>query len=184
MKLYHKLIVLLVPIIALCTVVKATNIVVNIRWQWLTIWTPANIKLENFSSSREVSFNDYFWIDDLRWSKIGHYTSIQWVVYWSDGEIISWATVWFKTNSENIVLLWGVADNADFNRNFASSSYTDITEPKLLFYRNDNQNHSWRLNKYWFKPNIKISVPNWLSGPYTVRLSYTLYDMPTDIIAQ
>ena len=31
MKLYHKLIVLLVPIIALCTVAKATNIIVHMN---------------------------------------------------------------------------------------------------------------------------------------------------------
>jgi len=181
MKLYHKLIVLLISIISIYAVAKANtaDLSVSVRWKWLIIWTPANIQLENFSSPKEVDFDDYFWIEDLRWSKIGHYTSIQWIVYWWDGEIVSGATVKFKTNSWNIILLWGVADNASFNTNL--TSYTDITEPKLLFYRNDDSSHPWRLNKYWFKPSIKISVPNGSSGPYTVRLSYTLYDMSTNL---
>ena len=182
MKLYRKLIVLLIPVIVFCTTVNALDIVVNIRWQWLIIWTPANISLGSFFSSKEVTFTDDLWIEDLRWSKTGHYTSIQWVVYWWDGEIVSGATVEFKSNSDNIILLWGVADNADFNRNF--TSYRDITKPKLLFYRNDNQNHSWYFNKYWFKPSLRISVPSGATWPYKVKLSYTLYDMPTDIIAQ
>ena len=174
----------MIPVIALFTAANAIDIIVNVKWQWLTIWTPANIQLGSFSSSKTVTFTDDLWIEDLRWSKTGHYTSIQWIVYWSGGEIVSWATVEFKTNSENIILLWGVADNADFNRNLASSSYTNITEPKLLFYRNDNQNHSWYFNKYWFKPSLRISVPSGAIWPYKVKLSYTLYDMPTDIIAQ
>ena len=182
MKLYHKLIVLLIPVIMLFATVNAIDIIVNIKWQWLIIWTPANISLGNFSSSTTVNFTDNLRIEDLRWSKTGHYTSIQWVVYWWDWEIVSGATVEFKTNSDNIVLIWGVADNADFNSNL--KSYTDITNPKLLFYRNDNQDHSWYFNKYWFKPSIKINVPSGSNWPYTVRLSYTLYDIPTNIIAQ
>lgn len=182
MKLYHKLIVLLIPVIALFTAVNAIDIVVNVKWQWLTIWTPANISLGSFSNSTTVTLTDNLWIEDLRWNKTGHYTTIQWVVYWWNGEIVSGAIVEFKTNSSIIALLWGVEDNADFNRNLVS--FTDITNPKLLFYRNDNQNHSWYLNKYWFKPSIKITVPSGLTGPYTVKLSYTLYDMSTDIITQ
>lgn len=179
MKLYHKLIVLLIPIIAFFAVSNSINIAVNIKWQWLTIWTPANIELGNFSSSKEVTFSGYLWIEDLRWSKTGHYTSIQWVVYWADGEMIPEATVEFKTNDDNVILIWGVADSTDFNRNL--TSYKDITEPKLLFYRNDNPSHSWYFNKYWFKPSVKVNVPSGSNGPYTVRLSYTLYDMSTNI---
>ena len=184
MKSYYKLIVLLVSIIAVYSIANAMDIVVNVKWQWLTIWTPANITLGNFSSSTQKEFSDYFWIDDLRGSKTGHYTSIQWVVYWSDGEIVSGATVAFRTNSENIILVWGIEDNTDFNRNLTSSSYVDITNPTLLFYRNNNPNHPWYYSKYWFKPSIKVTVPNWSASPYTVKLSYTLYDMPRDIIAQ
>ena len=179
MKLYRKLIALFVTIIALCTVANAIDIVVHVKWQWLIIWTPANIPLGSFSNSKTVDFTDYLWIEDLRASKDGHYTSIQWVVYWWDGNIISGATVEFRTNSNSTILVWWVADNADFNRNLIN--YTDITDPKILFYRNDNPNHSWYFSKYWFKPTIKVTVPNGSVSPYTVRLSYTLYDMLTNI---
>ena len=182
MKFYQKLIAFFISVCLLCTVANAIDIVVNVRWQWLIIWTPANISLGNFSSSTTVTLSDYLWIEDLRASENGHYTSIQGVVYWSDGEIVSWAKVEFKSNSDSITLIWGVADNADFNRNM--TNYTDITNPALLFYRNNNPNHSWYFNKYWFKPTIKVTVPSGSSGPYTVRLSYTLYDMPTVISAQ
>lgn len=182
MKFYRKLIALLISVITFCTVANAIDIVVNVVWQWLTIWTPGNIPLGSFSSSKEVTFTDYFWIEDLRASEDGHYTSIQWLVYWADWEIVSGATVEFKSNSDNIILIWGVADNADFNRNM--TNYTDITNPALLFYRNDNPSHSWYLNKYWFIPSIRVNVPNGSGGPYTVRLSYTLYDMPTAVARQ
>ena len=182
MKLYHKLIVLFIPvIIVLCAVTSALDVTVNIKWQWLIIWTPANIELGSFSSSKEVTFSDYIRIEDLRESSTGHYTSIQWVIYWSNWEIVS-GTVEFKTNNPNIYLIWGVEDNADFNRNLIS--FTDITEPKLLFYRNNNQNLPWYFNKYWFKPSVKVTVPSGSNGPYTVRLFYTLYDISTDIITQ
>jgi len=184
MKLYHKLIVLLLPIIALCSTANSLNIVVNIHGQWLTIWTPANIELGSFSSPTTKTFTDYFWIEDLRATKTWHYTSIQWTVYWSDGQIVSWATVWFRTNSDNIILIWWEQDNTDFNRNLSNSNFTDITNPVLLFYRNDNPSHSWYFNKYWFMPSIHVNIPSGSSGPYTVRLSYTLYDMPTSITPQ
>lgn len=182
MKFYRKLIALLISVITFCTVANAIDIVVNVVWQWLTIWTPGNIPLGSFSSSKEVTFTDYFWIEDLRASENGHYTSIQWLIYWADWEIVSGATVEFKSNSDSITLIWGVADNADFNRNM--TNYTDITNPALLFYRNDNPSHSWYLNKYWFIPSIRVNVPNGSGGPYTVRLSYTLYDIPRVITAQ
>lgn len=180
MKLYRKLIVLIASIITLCTVANAIDIIVNVRWQWLIIWTPANIQLGSFSNSKTVDFTDYFWIEDLRWYDSWHYTTIQWLLYWSDGNIISGASVEFKTNSENIILIWGIQDDTDFNRNLVN--YTDITDPKLLFYRNDKQNNIWYLNRYGFKPSVKVTLPSGApSGPYKLKLTYTLYDMSTNV---
>lgn len=187
MKLYRKFIV---PIIAwvillwwlFCIWQNSALLTLTIQWQWLIIWTPANINLWTLNpwTPAELSFTDYFWIEDLRGSKDGHYTSIQWLVYWWDGEIISWATVEFSTNSGNFTLIWGATEDETFNGSLAS--YTDISEPKILFYRNNNQEHIGYVNRLWFQPKIKVTVPNDApSWPYTLRLSYTLYDMPVTI---
>ena len=186
MKLYRKFIVPIIAWIILlwwffCIWQNSSQLTLVLQWQWLIIWTPANINLGTLTpwTPKEISFTDYFWIEDLRWSKYGHYTSIQGLLYWWDGKIISGATVEFSTNSLDFTLIWGATQDEDFNRNL--TGYVDISEPKILFYRNDNDDHAWYVNKIWFKPNVKITLPNGTTGPYTLRLSYTLYDMPVTI---
>lgn len=188
MKLYRKFIV---PIIAwvillwwlFCIWQNIAQLKLVIKWQWLIIWTPANMTASNLDpwDTEVFDFNDYFRIEDLRWSKNWHYTSIQWLVYWWDGEFVTWAIVYFKTNSENFTVILGTTEgDENFNRNL--TGYVDISEPTILFYRNDNINRIWFINRLWFKPSIKVTVPNDApSWPYSLRLSYTLYDMPVTI---
>ena len=187
MKFYRKFIVSSLSIVMLlwwlfCIAQNTALLTLTIQWQWLIIWTPENINLWSLTpwTPKELTFSDYFWIEDLRGSKDGHYTSIQWLVYWRDGEIINWATVEFSTNSEFFTLIWGMTEDETFGHDLIS--YTDITEPKILFYRNDNDAHVWYVNRLWFKPKIKVTLPNDApSWPYSLRLSYTLYDMPVTI---
>lgn len=187
MKFYRKFIVSFLSIVMLlwwlfCIAQNSALLTLTIQWQGLIIWTPENVPLEITAWETDVfTLSDYLWIEDLRGSKDGHYTSIQWLVYWWDGEIISWATVKFNTNSGSFTLIWGeIEGDESFNTNL--TDYTDITEPKILFYRNNNQEHIWYVNRLWFKPSVKVTVPNDApSWPYSLRLSYTLYDMPVTI---
>ena len=190
MRFYHKFIVSFLSIVMLlwwlfCIWQNSAQLKLVIQWQWLIIWTPANIAALNLDpwDTKDFNFNDYFWIEDLRWSKDWHYTSIQWLVYWWGGEIITWATVYFKTNSENFTVILGTTEgDEDFNRNL--TWYVDISEPTILFYRNDNINRIWFINRLGFKARIKVKVPSDApSWPYSLRLSYTLYDMPITIQA-
>lgn len=187
MKFYRKFIV---PIIAwvillwwlFCIAQNSAQLILVLQWQGLIIWTPENINLLSLTpwTPKDITFENFFWIEDLRGSKDGHYTSIQWLVYWLDGEVISWATVEFSTNSGNFTLIWGMTEDETFEHDLIN--YTDITEPKILFYRNNNNAHIWYVNRLWFKPSIKVTVPNDApSWPYTLKLSYTLYDMPVTI---
>ena len=164
-----------------CLWQNSAQLILTIQWQWLIIWTPANISLWGLTAwtMEEFTFPDYLWIEDLRGSTNGHYTSIQWLVYWWDGEIISWATVEFSTNSGEFTLIWWVIEDETFDHDLIN--YTDITEPKILFYRNNDENHIWYVNRLWFKPKIRVTLPSGSTGPYTLRLSYTLYDMPVTI---
>jgi hypothetical protein len=186
MKFYRKFIVSFLSLVMFlwwlfCIAQNYALITLTIQWQGLIIWTPENINLWTLTlwTPKELTFEDFFWIEDLRGSKDGHYTSIQWLVYWWDGEIISWATVEFSTNSGDFTLIWGITEDETFDQDLIN--YTDITEPKILFYRNNNDSHIWYVNRIWFKPNIRVTVPSGSTGPYTLRLSYTLYDMPVTI---
>gem|GEM_PF-3837982 len=44
------------------------------------------------------------------------------------------------------------------------TSWTDITEPQLYFYRNENTTNPGWVNRYGNKPAIKISVPSDISS--------------------
>lgn len=187
MKFYRKFIVSFLSLVMFlwwlfCIAQNSALITLTIQWQGLIIWTPENISLWTLTpwTPKDITFEDFFWIEDLRGSKDGHYTSIQWLVYWLDGEVISWATVEFSTNSWDFTLIWGVTEDETFEHDLIN--YTDITEPKILFYRNNNDDHIWYVNRLWFKPTIKVTVPNDVpSWSYSLRLSYTLYDMPVTI---
>lgn len=158
-------------------IVNANNSLVSVEVlsAWLIIWTPENLNIWSVSpwNDKEVNFTDYFWIEDLRWTNTGHYTTIQcdWLYGPSDAIItwvqLSWATVDMIAGKPNNTLIYSNL-----------SSRTDVTEPKLYLYRNNNVSNNWAINRYWNKPAIKITVPSWVpAGSYKWKITYTLYDM-------
>ena len=165
---------------AWCLWQESVQITLYLQWQGLIIWTPANLDLWTINqwTTQEYTFSDYFWIEDLKWNKDGHYTTIQcdWF-FWPSNYAITW--VLFKAN--DMELIWWIRDNSTIYSTL-TQDFTDITSPKVYFYRNTDLNNTWYLNKYWTKPTIKFTIPT--DAPtwtYSGKITYTLYDMPVTI---
>ncbi|HPC34097.1 MAG TPA: hypothetical protein PLP73_00400 [Candidatus Absconditabacterales bacterium] len=147
---------------------------VEISGLGLVIGTPSNISLGSVSAGTTVekTFNNYFWVEDLRGVNTGYYTTIQCDgLYGPDNFIITGVQL-----SGNLVeLLQGNGNQTDIYSNL--DSWTDITTPQLYFYKNDNVPLNYHGNKYGNKPSIRISIPNNApAGTYKGKITYTLYD--------
>jgi len=141
----------------------------------LIIWTPANLNLWSVNpwDTIEINFDDYFWVEDLRWTNTGHYTTIQcdWL-YGPSNFVITW-----------LQLSWATVEMIDWRTNNTLiysnlSDRTDITDPTLYLYRNNDLSNNWAINRYWNKPAIRVFVPEDApAGSYKGKITYTLYDM-------
>lgn len=146
-----------------------------ILWDGLIIGTPANISLGsvNPGGTVETTFDDYFWIEDLRWTSTGHYTTIQCDgLYGPGGYVITGVQmIWSLVD-----LIRGLSNQTKIYSNL--STRKDITIPQLYLYRNNNWTDPGFMNRYWNKPSIRVSVPsNAPVGSYKWKITYTLYDM-------
>lgn len=151
---------------------------VELSGNWLIIWTPWNLNLGTVIpwNTIEVNFSDYFWIEDLRWTSTGHYTTIQCDGLFGPNGSTGTVITWVQMSWALVELVAWVANNTLVYSNL--TSWTDITEPQLYFYRNENTTNPGWVNRYGNKPAIKISVPSDISSwNYKWKITYTLYDM-------
>ena len=121
---------------------------------------------------RRKTFNNYFWVEDLRWVNTWYYTTIQCDgLYWPNDFVITGVQLLWNS----LDLIQWIGNQTDMFSNL--SSWTDITIPQLYFYKKDNMPWNYNGNKYWSKPSIKVSVPNNApAGTYRWKITYTLYD--------
>lgn len=149
---------------------------VELSSRWLIIWTPANLSLWSVTpwSTIETNFSDYFWVEDLRWTNTWHYTTIQCDgLYGPSGAMITGV----ELSGAVVDLVAWLANNTLIYSNLIN--WTDITEPKLYLYRNNDISNGWKINRYGNKPAIKVTVPSDVpAGSYKGKITYTLYDMP------
>ena len=102
---------------------------VEISWLGLVIWTPSNISLGSVSAwtTVEKTFNNYFWVEDLRWVNTWYYTTIQCDgLYWPDNFIIT-----------GVQLSWNLVELLQWNGNQTDiysnlDSWTDITSTTIF----------------------------------------------------
>lgn len=158
---------------------QQSKIELEIKWQWLIIGTPNNLNLGSVNAWAIIisSFLDYFWLEDLRGTSTGHYTTIQCDgLYWPNWSVTNVIT-WIQLSGAVIEkIAWADNDTLIYSN---LNTWTDITSPKLYLYRNNAVSNVWVINRYWNKPDIRISVPSWMpAGTYKGNITYTLYDMP------
>jgi hypothetical protein len=152
-----------------------SQVSITLSARWLFVWTPANLNLWSVSpgGTVEVNFDDYFWVEDLRWTSTGHYTTIQCDgLYWSNNYIITGVQLsWI-----NVEMIAGISNSTLIYSNL--NSRTDITQPQLYLYRNNSSSNNWVINRYGNKPSIRVFVPEYAPvGTYKWKITYTLYDM-------
>ena len=158
---------------------QSQQVSVEIRGQWLIIWTPANLNLGFVSDWATItrSFLDYFWIEDLRGTNTGHYTTIQCDGIYGPNGATSSVITGIQLSWTSIERILWTDNNTLIYSNL--STWTDITTPQLYLYRNNNISNGWVWNRYGNKPSIKIIVPSGTpAGTYKGKITYTLYDMP------
>lgn len=157
----------------------AVNNTVSIKllWNGLVIGTPWAVNLWTANPWQDItytfSWNNYFWIRDLRWLSQWHYTTIQcdWLYSTDWAYIITW--VIFKAGE--LILSWWLANETKIDNELFG--WLDITEPKLYFYRNDNWHSSGVTNRYINYPTIIVPLPqNVQTWIYRWKITYTLYD--------
>ncbi len=141
----------------------------------LVIWTPANLNLWSVIpwNTIEVSFSDYFWVEDLRGSNTGYYTTIQCDGFYGPNNYVI----------TGVQILWDLVELVAWIDNHTLiysnlNTWTDITIPKMYLYKNDNSMWNYYGNKYGNKPSVRVSVPiDAPAGTYKGKITYTLYDM-------
>lgn len=159
-------------------VAETSQISVAINWFWIIIGSPSNIQLGvlNPLDSVITGFDDYFWINDLRGSNTGHYTTIQsnWL-FWPNNALVTWIDFMYNIPTK----LAGLSNNTFV---LTPNNWIDITQPKLYFYRNTSITNGGVWNKYGESPFVKIDIPSWYPvWVYSWEITYTLYDYDTNI---
>lgn len=141
--------------------------------------TPENLPIwmvMALPTDQEISgqFTENFRVEDLLWSIVGHYTTIQcdgiYGPYWTK-------LTWIELKAGNILpqLLMGMTGpNVYINPDL--SHYINITEPVTYFYKETETNQLGIINKYGDKPWIKILIPSSAPpGIYSGTIVFSFY---------
>lgn len=182
MKKYILSILLLLAIVSTYVFANVSSLVsVQISWNWLVIGTPGAVSLWTISNAwgpldYTFSWDNFFWIRDLRWRSQWHYTTIQ-----CDGlyqQWWDWVITWVLFKATSWTLFGWLANDTAINPELQQGSWADITEPKLYFYRNNSWHNWWVTNRYIDYPTITVIVPSGITAwTYRWKITYTLYDM-------
>ncbi|HKL43963.1 MAG TPA: hypothetical protein VJ892_01650, partial [Candidatus Absconditabacterales bacterium] len=151
------------------------QISVTIKGQGIIIGTPANLNLGsvNPGDTVEINFDDYFWVEDLRGTNTGHYTTIQCDGLYGPSNFV---ITGLQLSGATVEMIDGRTNNTLIYSNL--SDRTDITDPTLYLYRNNDLSNNGAINRYGNKPAIRVFVPEDApAGSYKGKITYTLYDM-------
>ena len=149
----------------------------------ICIWTDSSFSFGTYTVSASAqtltgSFTGYFYVDDLKSSESGYYTTVQMSghlvgTWWA---VISWSNVYMRTTSTWITLLaWMTGDHkVSVDNNMLSFQSLDV--PRQLIVKG-----TWATDlivaKYGTIPEMQLIVPAyqpvWI---YTAILIYTLYE--------
>lgn len=131
------------------------------------------------ASSQTITgaFTDYFWVDDLKWSDTGYYTTLQ-----LSGDLdgpgtatIPASSVSVKVDSTASVTLSGTA-NANVDLPVGLLSYTPL-DSAVTFLRRLTGANDGVVGKYGKYPELQIVVAAYQAvGDYVGTLVYTLYE--------
>lgn len=134
------------------------------------------------SSSQTVNgtFSSPFYVEDLKWSNSGYYTTVQMSgnLQWPGSSSIAAANVSMRTTtvwSAGITTMaW--SSNTNVVVNIAMSSYQTLNTPRRLIERANGANFGL-IGQYGVTPEMQLIIPAYQAvGAYSGTLVYTLYD--------
>jgi WxL domain surface cell wall-binding len=124
----------------------------------------------------------YFWVDDLKGSNSGYYTTVQLNADMAGpgGASIPRANVYMKTaavGNAGITTMAGTA-NPRVEVHAGMAAYQSLDAARQLIIRNTAANFGV-VGKYGTLPQLQLVIPAYQAvGNYTATLTYTLYENP------
>jgi hypothetical protein len=125
------------------------------------------------------TFTSPFWVDDLKGTDEGYYTTAQMsgALQWPGTNTIAATNVSMKTsaigNAGITTIAWSPNTNVVIDAGM--SSYQTLETPKTLIKRVAGPNF-WLIGQYWVTPQMQLMIPAYQAiGNYTGTLVYTLY---------
>jgi len=119
-----------------------------------------------------------FFIDDLKGSNNGYYTTIQTTALSGTNGIIGTGNISIKTPSALVSLITGNANaNVILSGGAAWTSYRNFWTP-LTFISRGAWANAGVIGKYGVRPFIQVIIPAYQAvGTYTATITYTLFDL-------
>lgn len=135
------------------------------------------------SSAQTVngSFTSPFYVDDLKWSNTGYYTTVQlsWALTQSGGSgTIPAANAFMRTAATGNPGVTTLAGSANIRVWIDAwmAAYQSLDVARQLIERNLAANF-WVVGQYGVNPQMQLVIPAYQSvGTYTATLVYTLYE--------
>jgi len=126
------------------------------------------------------TFSSPFWVDDLKGSNSGYYTTVQMsgVLQGPGSSTIPATNVSMKTtaigNAAITTMAW--SSNANVVVNAGMAAYQTLNTPRRLIERVNGANFGL-IGKYGVTPQMQLIIPAYQAvGAYTGSLVYTLYN--------
>lgn len=163
-----------------------TQVQVQILPGNICIWSTGAFNFGSYtvsSSAQTVngSFTSPFYVDDLKWSNTGYYTTVQlsWALTQSGGSgTIPAANAFMRTaatGNPGITTMAGSA-NTRVWIDWAMSAYQSLDVARQLIERNLAANFGV-VGQYGVNPQMQLVIPAYQSvGTYNATLVYTLYE--------
>lgn len=134
------------------------------------------------STSQTVNgtFSSPFYVDDLKWSDNGYYTTVQMSgdLQWPGASSITAANISMRTsavgNAGITTMAW--SSNTNVVVNAGMTAYQTLNTPRRLIERVNGANFGL-IGQYGVTPEMELIIPAYQAvGSYSGTLVYTLYD--------
>lgn len=161
-----------------------SDVFLTIEWGDITIGSQASgfdmgtMTVASSDTTLSWSFTgsgDAFFVDDLKGSDDGYYTTIQMADFvWPNGATIDKDLLTIKETSLDLIAGWVNALVVDGN---LTATYQSFGTTPLTFISRNTATNNGVIGKYGINPDFELTIPAYTPvGDYTGILTYTLYE--------
>lgn len=162
-----------------------TTVTVTINPGDICIWSTGAFDFGQYtisSSAQTVNwtFSSPFWVDDLKWSNSGYYTTVQmsWNLQGPGASSIASSNISMRTSAVGNAGITTMAGSSNPNVvvNAGMAAYQTLNTPRRLIERVNGANFGL-IGKYGVTPQMQLVIPAYQAvGSYSGTLVYTLYN--------